>query len=202
MEKLTLEEGTYAVKYARTVIENYLTGKDIVVVNYPKKFNDPRGVFVTLHTYPNHTLRGCIGIPEPVMPLIDALKEAAISAATNDPRFPPVEYDEMDSIVIEVSILTTPKLITVENPMEYLDKIKIGRDGLIIEYGAYRGLLLPQVPLEQGWDVSEYLSNLCIKASLPPNYWLNHPVKIYSFQAQIFEEIKPKSQVIEKTNSI
>ena len=132
MEKLTLEEGTYAVKYARAVIENYLTGKDIVVVNYPKKFNVPRGVFVTLHTYPNHTLRGCIGMPEPVMPLIDALKEAAISAATNDPRFPPVVYDEMESIVIEVSILTTPKLITVENPMEYLDKIKIGRDGLII----------------------------------------------------------------------
>jgi len=199
VDRLTLEEGTYAVKYARAVIENYLKGKNIVVVNYPKKFNKYRGVFVTLHTYPDRELRGCIGIPEPVMPLIEALREAAISAAVKDPRFPPVTVDEMDNIVVEVSILTPPKLIEVEEPLEYLDKIKIGRDGLIIEYGAHRGLLLPQVPVEQGWEVAEYLSNLCLKASLPPDAWLKYPVKIYSFQAQIFEEVSPRGQVVEKS---
>ncbi|HIP15955.1 MAG TPA: TIGR00296 family protein [Methanothermococcus okinawensis] len=199
MDRLTLEEGTYAVKYARAVIENYLTGKNIVVVNYPKKFDKHRGVFVTLHTYPDHTLRGCIGVPEPTMPLIEALKEAAISAAVNDPRFSPVTIDEMDNIVVEVSVLTPPKLIEVEEPSEYLDKIEIGRDGLIIEYGIYRGLLLPQVPVEQEWEVPEYLSNLCLKASLSPDAWLRYPVKIYSFQAQIFEEIRPRGQVVEKT---
>ncbi|AEH07106.1 TIGR00296 family protein [Methanothermococcus okinawensis] len=199
MEKLTLEEGTFAVKFARTVIENYLTGKDTTLCDFPEKFNEPRGVFVSLHTYPEHNLRGCIGIPEPVMPLIEALKEASISAAVSDPRFPPVSLSELDEIVIEVSILTVPKLIEVDDPTEYLEKIEIGRDGLIIEYGAYRGLLLPQVPVEFNWDVAQYLANLCLKAGMPPDTWLKRNVNIYSFQAQIFEEIKPNSQVVEKT---
>jgi len=198
MDILTLEEGKYAVKYARAVIENHLQGRNLVVVNYPKKFNKHYGVFVTLHTYPDHELRGCIGIPEPVMPLIEALEEAAISAAVKDPRFPPVTLDEMDNIVVEVSVLTPPKLIEVEEPLEYLDKIEIGKDGLIIEYGTYKGLLLPQVPVEQGWEVAEYLSNLCLKASLPPDTWTKYPVKIYSFQAQIFEEVSPRGEVVEK----
>ncbi len=198
MEKLTLEEGAFAVKFARTAIESYLTGSDVVVSNYPERFNEPRGVFVSLHTYPEHSLRGCIGIPEPVMPLIEALKEAAISASVNDPRFPPVNIDELSEIVIEVSILTVPKLVEVDDPSEYLEKIKIGRDGLIIEYGIYRGLLLPQVPVEYNWDVAEYLGNLCLKAGLPPDAWLNRNVKIYAFQAQVFEEISPNSQVVEK----
>lgn len=198
MEKLTLEEGAFAVKFARTAIESYLTGSGVVVSNYPERFNEPRGVFVSLHTYPEHSLRGCIGIPEPVMPLIEALKEAAISASVNDPRFPPVNIDELSEIVIEVSILTVPKLVEVDDPSEYLEKIKIGRDGLIIEYGIYRGLLLPQVPVEYNWDVAEYLGNLCLKAGLPPDAWLNRNVKIYAFQAQVFEEISPNSQVVEK----
>ncbi|WP_292460086.1 TIGR00296 family protein [Methanothermococcus sp.] len=199
MEKLTLEEGTFAVKFARTVIENYLTGENTILCEYPEKFNELRGVFVSLHTYPEHDLRGCIGIPEPVMPLIEALKEASISAAVNDPRFPAITLDELDEIVVEVSILTVPKLLEVKDPTEYLEKIKIGRDGLIIEYGAYRGLLLPQVPVEFGWDVDQYLANLCLKAGLPPNTWLKRRVNIYSFQAQVFEELMPNSQVVEKT---
>ena len=199
MDRLTLEEGTFAVRYARAVIENHLAGRDIEAVEYPEKFNEPRGVFVTLHTYPERALRGCIGIPEPIMPLIKALKEAAISAAVKDPRFPPVTLEEMDNIVVEVSVLTPPKLIEVEDPLEYLEKIEIGRDGLIIEYGIYRGLLLPQVPVEQGWEVAEYLSHLCLKASLPPDAWLKYPVKIYSFQAQIFEEVSPRGPVVEKS---
>ena len=113
MRLLTLEEGTFAVKYARAVIENYLAGKKIVIEGYPEIFDEKRGCFCTLHTYPDKELRGCIGIPEPIMPLIEALEEAAISAATKDPRFPPVTLEEMDSIVVEVSILTPPELIRV-----------------------------------------------------------------------------------------
>jgi hypothetical protein len=200
MEKLTLEEGTFAVEFARTTIEHYLSGETIIPMGYPEKFDEPRGVFVSLHTYPEHILRGCIGIPEPVMPLIEALQEAAISASVNDPRFPPVEAYELSEIVIEVSILTVPKLLRVNSPSEYLDKIKVGRDGLIIKYGMYRGLLLPQVPVEFNWTVNQYLENLCLKAGLPPDSWLNRNVEIYSFQAQVFEEISPGSQVVEKTS--
>ncbi|ENN96334.1 AMMECR1 domain-containing protein [Methanocaldococcus villosus KIN24-T80] len=198
MRLLTLEEGKFAVKFARFVIENFLKGYDIEIENYPEVFNEKRGCFCTLHTYPDRELRGCIGIPEPIMPLIEALKEAAISSATRDPRFPPVSLEEMDNIVIEISILTPPELIEVSHPREYLQKIKIGRDGLIIRFGPYSGLLLPQVPVEYGWDVEEFLANLCLKAGLPPDMWLDENVKIYKFQAQIFEEVEPRGEVIEK----
>ncbi|CAB3288247.1 Protein MLASG1_v1_0568 [Methanocaldococcus lauensis] len=198
MRLLTLEEGTFAVKFARAVIENYLSGKDVIVENYPDVFNEKRGCFCTLHTYPERELRGCIGIPEPILPLIKALEEAAISAATKDPRFPPVTLEEMDYIVVEVSILTPPELIKVRHPREYLEKIKIGRDGLIIKYGMHSGLLLPQVPIEFGWDVEEYLAHLCLKAGLPPDMWLDENAKIYRFEAQIFEEVEPRGDVVEK----
>ncbi|CAB3289407.1 Protein MLAUSG7_v1_1209 [Methanocaldococcus lauensis] len=198
MRLLTLEEGTFAVKFARAVIENYLSGKDVIVENYPDVFNEKRGCFCTLHTYPERELRGCIGIPEPILPLIKALEEAAISAATKDPRFPPVTLEEMDYIIIEVSILTPPELIKVRHPREYLEKIKIGRDGLIIKYGMHSGLLLPQVPVEFGWDVEEYLAHLCLKAGLPPDMWLDENAKIYRFEAQIFEEVEPRGEVVEK----
>ncbi|WP_423792524.1 TIGR00296 family protein [Methanocaldococcus indicus] len=198
MRLLTLEEGTFAVKFARAVIESYLKGEDLVIEDYPEVFNEKRGCFCSLHTYPDRELRGCIGFPEPILPLIEALKEAAISAATRDPRFPPVTLDEMDGIVVEVSILTKPELIEVNHPKEYLEKIVIGRDGLIIEYGPYRGLLLPQVPVEYGWDVEEFLAHLCLKAGLPPDAWLLDGVKIYRFQAQIFEEVEPRGRVVEK----
>lgn len=198
MRLLTLEEGTFAVKFARAVIENHLSGNELIVENCPEVFNEKRGCFCTLHTYPERELRGCIGIPEPILPLIKALEEAAISAATKDPRFPPVTLEEMDYIVVEVSILTPPELIKVNHPREYLEKIKIGRDGLIIKYGMHSGLLLPQVPVEYGWDVEEYLAHLCLKAGLPPDMWLDENTKIYRFEAQIFEEVEPRGEVIEK----
>ncbi len=197
-EKLTLEEGIFAVKMARKSIESFLNGVDLVILDYPEKFKTNRGVFVSLYTYPQHNLRGCIGIPEPIMPLVEALKEAAISAAVNDPRFPPLTINELPNIVVEVSVLTVPKLINVSDPIKYLDKIIIGRDGLIIEYMHYRGLLLPQVPVEYGWDVKTYLENLCLKAGLPPNAWLEDGVKIYSFQAQVFAELSPDGPIVEK----
>ncbi|ADG13462.1 AMMECR1 domain protein [Methanocaldococcus infernus ME] len=197
MRLLTLEEGEFAVRYARAVIESHLSGKELILESYPEIFNEKRGCFCTLHTYPERELRGCIGIPEPIMPLIEALREAALGSI-RDPRFPPVTLEEMDHIVIEVSILTPPQLIEVSNPKEYLEKIKIGEDGLIIEYGPYRGLLLPQVPVEYGWDVEEFLAHLCLKAGLPPDMWLVEGVKIYKFQAQIFEELEPRGKIVEK----
>lgn len=195
---LSLEDGTFAVKFARSVIKHYLKGENIIVKDYPDKFDENRGVFVSLHTYPGHDLRGCIGVPEPIMPLIEALKEAAISAAINDSRFPPVDIYELENIIIEISILTAPKLVQVSDPLEYLEKIEIGKDGLIIEFGSYRGLLLPQVPVKYGWDVPQYLSNLCMKAGISPTAWIEEDVKIYSFEAQIFEELEPNGHVVEK----
>ncbi|WP_459202167.1 TIGR00296 family protein [Methanococcus sp. CF] len=197
--KLNLEEGTLVIKYARNVLEKYLKGEEPDIQNYPDKFNKVLGIFVSLHTHPEHDLRGCIGIPEPIMTLIDAIKETSISAAVHDPRFQPLRYTELKNTIIEVSVLTPPEDVDVQNPMEYLEKLKVGRDGLIIEFGHYRGLLLPQVATEYNWDTKQFLSNLCLKAGLPTTAWIDYDVKIKSFQAQVFEELVPNGPVVEKS---
>jgi len=195
---LTINDGEKAVKLAREIVERYTRKEELPKLeNYSGVFDEKRGVFVTINTYPTHNLRGCIGIPEPIMPLKNAIKEAAVSA-THDPRFPPLKENELENIVIEVTILTKPQLIKVNKPQEYLEKIKIGRDGLIAEQGFYRGLLLPQVPVEQGWDVEEFLSHTCWKAGLPFDAWFDENTKIYKFEGQIFTEVKPKNGIVEK----
>ena len=189
------EDGFEAVRIARSVIESWVSeGKRYRPERYPEIFNERRGVFVTLHTYPENNLRGCIGYPEPVMPLIDALIDAAISS-TMDPRFEKVRPEELSRLIVEVSILTTPKLISVKDPREYPEKVKIGEDGLIVRKGFYSGLLLPQVATEHGFDAEEFLSQTCIKAGLLPDEWLKGGVDIYKFQAEIFREISPKGEI-------
>ncbi|HMK54611.1 MAG TPA: TIGR00296 family protein [Methanobacteriaceae archaeon] len=185
---LKKEDGEFLLKLARDAIENYILNGQVLEVpeEVPEYLNENRGVFVTLHE--KGELRGCIGYPEPVKPLLDALIEVAIGAATGDPRFAPVNSHELDDIHVEVSVLTPPKLIEINKPVEYLDNIKLGEDGLIVENGPFRGLLLPQVPLEWKWDLDEFLANTCMKAGMSPDCWLQEGVKIYSFQSQIFEE--------------
>lgn len=194
---LTNEEGQTAVQYARHIIDSHLRHAKSRVYSLGKIFDQRLGVFVTLHTYPEQNLRGCIGIPQPIMSLKEAILESAQSA-TRDPRFTPLEAHELDKIIIEVTILTKPELITVTQPIEYLSQIEIGRDGLIVEQGYYKGLLLPQVPIEQHWEKEEFLSQTCMKAGLMPDAWFDKTTKIYKFSGQIFTEIKPHGQIKEK----
>lgn len=193
----TLEDGTFLVKLARRTIEEYLLkGKVIPVPDASEKLKEKSGVFVTLETYPQKKLRGCIGYIEPGYSLIDATIKMAISAATKDPRFPPVNQTEMENIIVEVTILTPPELIKVKSPKEYLDKIEIGRDGLIVERGSCRGLLLPQVPVEYGWDKKDFLSHTCIKAGLMADCWCERDTKLYKFSGTVFMEETPGGAVI------
>ncbi|HEX17162.1 MAG TPA: TIGR00296 family protein [Thermoplasmatales archaeon] len=194
---LTLEEGKKAVKLARNTVDSYVKGIEIPDIELGNKFNEKSGAFVTILTFPARELRGCIGIPEPIYDLKTSIMESAKSA-TRDPRFPPLREEELQGVVIEVTILTPPKLIEVEDPRDYVNKIKIGRDGLIAEKGFYKGLLLPQVPVEWGWDVEEFLSQTCMKAGLPPDAWIDEDTKIYSFQGQIFCEKEPYGEVEER----
>jgi len=201
---LTLDEGKILVKLARTAVEEYLkTRKPISVPEgLPEKLLQPCGVFVTINTVESNgekELRGCIGYPYPTTPLAQAVIDSAISSATQDPRFYPLSLDELDKVVFEVSVLTPPQLVEVEKPSEYHSKIKVGEDGLIVERGFYKGLLLPQVPVEWNWDEEEFLCQCCIKAGLPPDSWLIKGTKVYKFQAIIFEEEKPKGEVRRKT---
>jgi len=198
-----LEEGKFLVELARKAVEEYLkTGKRIgAPENIPEKFLQPCGVFVTINTIKGgeKELRGCIGYPYPTTPLVQAVTESAIDSATQDPRFYPLSLSELDNVVFEVSVLTPPQLIEVKKPTEYAAKIKVGKDGLIVERGMYKGLLLPQVPVEWKWDEEEFLCQCCIKAGLPPDNWLLENTKIYKFQAIIIEEEKPKGEVKRKT---
>ena len=194
---LTLDEGKKAVNFARNVIEEYVENGKMPKIKLEGSFLKNQGAFVTIHTYPKHDLRGCIGIPLPVMPLKEAIIEGAKSA-TRDPRFPPLAKNELDNIIIEVTILTEPELIKINEPKEYLSEIEIGRDGLIVEQGFFKGLLLPQVPVEQGWDKEEFLSHTCMKAGLMPDTWFDKNTKISKFSGQVFTEIKPRGEIKEK----
>ena len=199
---LTPEEGQFLVELARKAVEEHLkTGKIMdVPKDVPIKLMERCGVFVTLRSvrHGEKELRGCIGFPYPTTPLTRAVIESAINSATRDPRFRPVSPAELDQIVFEVSVLTPPQPVKVEKPKDYPSKIKVGRDGLMIEKGYYKGLLLPQVPIEWRWDEEEFLCQCCIKAGLPPDCWLLQGTTIYKFQAIIFEEASPKGKVESK----
>jgi len=194
---LSLEEGINAVKLARSIVEQYVKNCTTPASELKGIFSEKQGIFTTLHTYPGHDLRGCIGFPLPIMPLKEAIIESTKSA-TRDPRFPPLEENETNNIIIEVTILNNPELINVDRPQDYLSNIDIGRDGLIVEQGFYKGLLLPQVPIEQGWEKEEFLSHTCIKAGLLPDAWVDKNTKIFKFSGQIFTEIEPKGKIREK----
>jgi uncharacterized protein (TIGR00296 family) len=195
---LTKSEGELAVCLARKAIEACLrNGKKFKPDNLPPVFRENRGVFVTLNKkVKTKELRGCIGRPYPVMPLCEAIIVSAINAARDDPRFYPVEPKEIDDLVIEVTVLTVPKLIKAK-PKDIPKKILIGRDGLIVATSRCQGLLLPQVAVEHGFDCTEFLCQTSMKAGLMPDAWLNG-AQVYSFEGQIFEELEPGGEVREK----
>lgn len=186
-ESLSTDEGKLLIKIARENIHDYLIGKKYKIPTIlPKIFYEKLGVFVTLNLHNN--LRGCIGYPEPYKPLIDAVIDVSLAAAFDDPRFKPLTSQEYEDVDIEISVLTKPEEVLVDNYDEYFKKLKIGLDGLIIENGYHRGLLLPQVPIEQNWNMEEYLENLCYKAGLYGDAWKDKKTRIFNFQAQIFNE--------------
>jgi len=178
---IKLEQGKILVKLARNSIFSFFENKD---VKLPLGFDEKQGVFVTLYSFPSKQLRGCIGFPEPIFILKEGIVKAARAAAFSDPRFKPLERDELNKIIVEVSVLTKPELINGD----YMKKIKIGKDGLIVNCGGFSGLLLPQVFTEWKVDVKAALEMTCGKAGLPKNCWKDENCKIYKFQSEIFIE--------------
>ncbi|MCW4045986.1 MAG: TIGR00296 family protein [Candidatus Bathyarchaeota archaeon] len=197
--ELNIEEGKFLIKLARNAVEEYLETRKTIKPpeNTPAKLQEHCGAFVTINSLKNgeKQLRGCIGYPYPTNPLVEAVIDSAINAATQDPRFHPLVLSELSKVIFEVSVLTPPEKIEVENPKEYLKKVKVGEDGLIVEKGYYKGLLLPQVPVEWGWCEEEFLCQCCAKAGLPMDAWLTKDAKIYKFHAIIFEEEAPQGEV-------
>ncbi len=138
------------------------------------------GAFVTLHE--EGELRGCIGTFHPGGPLFQVVAEMARQAAFSDYRFRPLAESEINSIDIEISVLTPMKRIYNS------DSVMVGRDGLYVKRGNYAGVLLPQVPVEQGWDRTTYLDHACLKAGLTSSSWRSDQTELYVFQAEIFGE--------------
>lgn len=191
--RLDPEEKRYLLSVARESIKTFLEeGRILKPTTDNPKLREYAGVFVTLEEYGQ--LRGCIGYIGAVQPLYLAVRDNAVNAAFNDPRFPPVTREELDDIEIEVSVLSKPELIEVSEPEEYLEKIRPGIDGLIIEYDNKSATYLPQV-WEQIPDKVEFLGSLCNKAGLPSNTWRNKKVKIFKYQVEAFKE----SELMKKT---
>ena len=200
--ELNAAEGKLLVELARNAVKEYLkTGECIKAPeSIPKKLFEKCGVFVTINKLKNgeKQLRGCIGYPYPTNPLVEAVIDSAINAATQDPRFHRLSPSELDEVVFEVSVLTPPELVEAAKPEEYLAKFKVGEHGLIVEKGMFKGLLLPQVPIEWNWCEEEFLCQCCMKAGLPPDTWLTKGAKVYKFEAIVFEEETPKGAVKRK----
>ena len=194
--QLSDSDGVFLVKTARKAVTEFLSNGNRMKLesDLEEKFSFNSGVFVTLNNPDG--LRGCIGFPMPEKKLSHAIIEGAIAAATEDPRFPSVKTNELNDIVFEVTVLTPPVEIDVSDPTEYLEKIKVGRDGLIIRHSFSSGLLLPQVPVEYGWNVEEFLQHTCEKAGLSRDTWKNESVKIEKFEGIIFKEETPNGAIV------
>ncbi len=194
---LSLEQGAALVSLARKAIESHFSLLKLRTDNKTKQlFSETQGCFVTLHS--QGQLRGCIGFAQPATPLYETTISAARAAAFNDPRFPPIEKSNVDSVTVEISVLTKPKRIDVRNPEDYLNKITIGKDGLLIVGTFQSGLLLPQVATENHWDNRTFLEQACLKASLSPDDWLDfNKTRVYVFQSQVFAESSPKGEIIQ-----
>jgi uncharacterized protein len=176
------QERTLLLQLAHDAIDSTLIGKSISTEPPTPHLAEPRGAFTTLHI--EGKLRGCVGYVVPLYPLYRTIAETAVAAALQDDRFPPMTRAEAPLLQVEISILSPLKPITPE-------EIVIGKHGLVVSRGSFRGLLLPQVPLEWGWDLETYISQTCRKAGLPADAW-KMGATVEAFTAEIFSDPSSK----------
>lgn len=174
----SLQERRILLDLAHRSIETALADQPINPTAPTEHLAEPRGAFTTLHLSGN--LRGCIGYVLPAGSLYQTVIETARAAAFDDPRFRPVTEDEAPHLRIEISVLSVPQPIRP-------DQVEVGRHGLIVSAGARRGLLLPQVPVEWGWDRETFLAQTCVKAGLSPDAW-QCGAELQAFTAEVFGE--------------
>ena len=177
--ELSIEDRRRLLGIARRAIADALAGRPPAPDETDGVLGRRSGAFVSLHR--RGDLRGCIGYPDGDRPLGSVVAHCAVSAATGDPRFPAVRPDEFDQCVIEISVLGP--LSPVADPADII----VGRHGLIVEQGRRRGLLLPQVAVEYGWDRDTFLARTCGKAGLPADAW-KQGASIVMFEAEVFDD--------------
>jgi len=193
--ELSDDDGQVLVKMARNAVTEYLQNNTrINNKEFNSRFNIDSGIFVTITK--ENSLRGCIGYPLPIKKLSNAVIDSAIAAATEDTRFSPINPNELNNLIFEITVLTPPIEINVEKYEDYLSIIKVGRDGLIVENKQFSGLLLPQVPKEYGWDIEEFLAHTSEKAGLEKNAWKDQDTKVSRFEGIIFKEESPNGKIV------
>jgi len=182
--QLPSDEQRELLALARVALERYVLAGELVETPpagtiVSSRLEVPQAAFVSIYRGPR--LRGCVGFSEPIKPLVNTVMESAVSAAVRDLRFAPVEAWELPEIVVEISVMS---LLSELTPSE----VVTGLHGLVIERGGRRGLLLPQVATEHGWDREGFLRQLCLKAGLPEDAWQAADIRLLSFTAQVFSD--------------
>ncbi|MCP4715240.1 MAG: AmmeMemoRadiSam system protein A [Deltaproteobacteria bacterium] len=176
---LTNAEKKTLLQLARTTIEAHVNGRQCPEFTPDTEtLNENRGAFVSLHR--QGMLRGCIGHLQAVKPLFQTIRDMAVSAAFQDPRFGPLQENELEDLDIEISVLTPME------PVTDINDIEIGTHGLMLVREPFSGLLLPQVATQYGWDREMFLRQTCVKAGLPEEAWQDKETKLFKFSADVF----------------
>ena len=178
--ELTTETRTWLLDFARQTIAHAVAGGQEPGTDVPQQASELGGCFVSLHKR-DGALRGCIGTFAETQPLWQAVREMAVAAATRDPRFSAVTAEELEDCLIEISALTPCQPATAES-------VEVGRHGVCVARGFNRGVLLPQVASDYGWDRETFLDQTCMKARLPADAWRDGSVEIETFTAEVFSE--------------
>jgi uncharacterized protein len=180
-KSLTSSEKSTLLNIARQAIETVVrTGQVQVEPREEKTLNVRSGCFVTIRN--SGTLRGCIGNFQSELPLFKEVAEMAAASATKDPRFYPMKEEDLGHFSLEISVLSPLHKI------DSISEIEVGKHGIYLEKSYYRGVLLPQVAVEHGWDRTTFLQQTCLKAGLATDAWQSDDAEIYIFSAQIFSE--------------
>ena len=178
---LSAEDRERLLAIARRAIGARLRGEGRPRPAVSDRLREPQAAFVTLTRAVDGELRGCVGWFEAVFPLWETVSRAAEAAATDDGRFDPVTLEELAALHVEVSALTPPRRLKPE-------EVEVGTHGLVVGRSGRRGLLLPQVPVEHGWDRETFLAQVCRKAGLPADAWRDPRAELLGFEAEVFGE--------------
>lgn len=194
-----MDEGRELVSAARNSIELFLRNPHFtksLVKKSMSPFRKRNGVFVTLRHYPTKELRGMSGFIEPMQDVGELVVDAAISAAFEDRRFIPISINELQHLIIEVSIISNPQQLT-GSKLARSKAIELGRHGLILEYGTRKGIVLPRSYAKFHESKKHMLEEACKSAGIGTNLWAQPMIKLYKFESTIFAEETPEGNVVE-----
>ena len=178
---LSAEAQRALLAWARAALAAHFGGQPLQPAQHHEELRRSAGAFVTLRRRSDRELRGCVGLMDTEGSLAAVVAEAAVAAATRDGRFDFVTAAELADLRIEISVLGPVSAICS-------DEVEVGLHGLIVQFAGRRGLLLPQVPVDRGWDSETFLSWTCRKAGLPPDTWRKPDCELLAFTALVFGE--------------